>query len=461
MKKVVSKIGTLAFLLSTLFICTACPDDHEKDEVKVDRTSLSFEAKGGQQSILVTSNTNWMVGGTNEWCTVTPSTGNGNSSITINVTSNNMSSDRSNTLTIMAGDATTTITISQAAPQFSVTPTEITLLSNEGSYSAISITTTSKWTASTSAKWLHLSSTSGEGYTMVTVTALSDNTSAEEREATVNILMEGGMSQSVRVSQRAKYISAYVDIDNILALTNSVAFRQSYRGDVSYYYIAYLSKSSSAGWTDDKVVSTITKQFDADKPSDDGEPEVYFIDELTANSSYYLYTVAYNEKGEQGPLQRYEVNTPRAINNRPRVTYGNISYDTNYWYWSTTIGPYAKRYYMVAYDDEMAYIFMAYYGDALIAYLMKEDIDSGDITPIVNSGNWNMRRTTDAIYFYSAAWAQDDDGKMAGELDYRGGQISSARSMAPMERRGKANMGHVSEKKLKKDAEHMKVFVME
>lgn len=306
-----------------------------------------------------------------------------------------------------------------------VNPTEISLLAEKGSNSTFSIITDGEWQANCASDWLHLSSTSGNGDATITVSAVSANDSDVKRDAIINV-QSGDKVVSINVSQDAKYISAYADvnIDNMVILTKSIAFEVTGRGNVSFFRLVTLPKSSSAGLTDDKIVSQNTKNWEL------ADDEVYWIPDLTQNTDYYLYTVAFDEKGNQGPVQRFEFKTARSVTNRPRITYGSVIAKDGYWKWTTTMNAYTKKYYMLATDDVNFINFLRLTSEAYIAYCLKEDVNRGELTPLIQNGDWNMSKNSN--YFLSASWAIGENDAFAGEIDLIGGGLSNSRSTTKM-----------------------------
>ena len=70
-----------------------------------DKQTLSFSQSSGSEYIAVKSNVGWSVTSTAAWCTVTPSRGNGDGSITVSVTRNEAFSPRNATITITLDDS--------------------------------------------------------------------------------------------------------------------------------------------------------------------------------------------------------------------------------------------------------------------------------------------------------------------------------------------------------------------
>ena len=305
----------------------------------------------------------------------------------------------------------------------SVTPTDISLMSSEGATASFSITASSNWVIQCDADWVNLSSRGGNGNSSINVTALSENKTASERVTTITVTC-GDQSKQITVKQLPAYKNVAVNVTDIVTLTSSAAFKLTFSEDVSYFYFGTLS-AEAAGWPDDRIASKLATGS-AEKPSDN---DTYGIGGLNSNSSYYLCAVAYNAQGERGPVTKTLITTKPYTTNRARVTYGSVTYSSSYWYWATTIGPYASKYYMVAYSGIDAYIFNNY-PDALVAAIIQNAVNKGTNTPIIQNGEWNRSRNSGS-YFYSAAWAKDANNEWSPELDEK--YYSTSSSSAPAE----------------------------
>jgi hypothetical protein len=92
------------------------------ESLKVSAKSLTFLAEGGSNNFTITSNTSWTITSDQSWCTLSPSSGSGNSSISVNVQENTSTQLRSATLSMKADEITQTIPVTQAgANQSSIT----------------------------------------------------------------------------------------------------------------------------------------------------------------------------------------------------------------------------------------------------------------------------------------------------------------------------------------------------
>ena len=70
--------------------------------LNVDKNSLEFEKDGGNQSFVITSNTNWTIT-CPDWCTLSKKSGNGNATITVTATKNDKAEQRSGQI-VISGD---------------------------------------------------------------------------------------------------------------------------------------------------------------------------------------------------------------------------------------------------------------------------------------------------------------------------------------------------------------------
>lgn len=91
----------------------------KEDEVIANPSSVNFDGVGGTQTIQITSNTGWTVGGAPDWLTVFPTQGTDNGTITLTAKTNS-GSPRNCILYVQAGEASTTVSVNQSGQD--VTP---------------------------------------------------------------------------------------------------------------------------------------------------------------------------------------------------------------------------------------------------------------------------------------------------------------------------------------------------
>lgn len=117
MKKYFWNLMAVVAVVMSGVIITACGSDDDdviaSDEVSAETTSVELKAEGETVNVSIFSNRQWNITGAPDWFTVSPNQGSKNSTITISAKANPTSVARTSTLYIKAGDAMTTISVSQ------------------------------------------------------------------------------------------------------------------------------------------------------------------------------------------------------------------------------------------------------------------------------------------------------------------------------------------------------------
>ncbi|NLZ94496.1 MAG: BACON domain-containing protein, partial [Bacteroidales bacterium] len=100
--------------LSIALMMGACQKD-EEPYVRFNTTEVTMSDVGGEETITFETNASWIASTSESWCSVTPSRGGQSSErTTIRLSANNGYEARTCELTIMAGDVSETITITQS-----------------------------------------------------------------------------------------------------------------------------------------------------------------------------------------------------------------------------------------------------------------------------------------------------------------------------------------------------------
>ena len=164
--------------------------------------SLKTAVSAGESyDITVTSNTDWTVVESLDWASVGPASGSGDSTVTVTVDANITTSPRSGTITI--GGQAHSLSQNGAAAFVTIDPSLKTVVSGGESYD-ITISSNTDWTVTESLDWASVSSTSGSGDGVVTVT-VDGNSSASSRSGTITI---GGEVHSLNQTATASDINA-------------------------------------------------------------------------------------------------------------------------------------------------------------------------------------------------------------------------------------------------------------
>lgn len=190
-------------------------------QFSVQPTSLSFGFNASSKQLTINSNYPWTyVSGETSWCTIDTKSGDGADTINVSVTENTSTSQtRSATLLFknekgLEGRVTVSQEVHEAYT-VSVQPTSVTLQKASGSQASITISANQGWSISGTPAWATLSKSSGTGNDTVTITAASENTSTDERSATLTITGSQSGSATVTLKQNATEVVWSVSPESI------------------------------------------------------------------------------------------------------------------------------------------------------------------------------------------------------------------------------------------------------
>lgn len=168
-------------------------------------TSINVAAVANNSaSFSVTSNTSWAVSSNQTWLTVSPTSGSNNGTISISVLANPMALARTATISVSGVSNPQTITVTQAAasPLLSVSSSNLSVASAEGSTASFFIDSNTSWNLSSNQNWLSASAVSGIGNNQIILTAAS-NTTSTARTAEITVSATGIASKIISVTQGA------------------------------------------------------------------------------------------------------------------------------------------------------------------------------------------------------------------------------------------------------------------
>jgi uncharacterized protein (TIGR02145 family) len=176
------------------------------------KTSIPDISAAGDrdQSIGVTSNTSWNASVTyapgavaTDWCTVSPTSGSQNRTVSVDIKANPTTAQRAATITFTGSGLTKEVSVTQdgAAPTLTTKPSSISTTSAAGS-ETITVESNTAWTvASNATDWCTVDPTSGDGNGAVTVT-ITESSATASRTATITFTYNG-QTKTVAVTQTA------------------------------------------------------------------------------------------------------------------------------------------------------------------------------------------------------------------------------------------------------------------
>jgi hypothetical protein len=230
------RAATITFTAGTLTRKVAVTQTGAPPELNTDTTAIDANFLAGTYSVAITSNSTWTatVNAAATWCTVSPATGTGNGTVTVNVTEQPIAMQRAATITFTAGTFTCAVIVTQAGVPATLT-TDVTAINatyTAGAY-AVTITSNSTWTATVppAAAWCTIVPASGDGNGTVTVNVTEN--AAVTRAATITIAA-GTLTRAVAVTQAGVLT---IDISSIQAVSTAGTYT--------------VAVTSNAAWTTD------------------------------------------------------------------------------------------------------------------------------------------------------------------------------------------------------------------
>lgn len=164
---------------------------------------LSAAASSSSNSFSISSNTTWSITSTENWLTLSKTSGEGNETITLDVAENTKTTTRTATLEVKRNDGTASslISISQAAaaPRLQLTSHE-SIVGAEAQSVSLSYSSNSTVTVSCAQNWVALKTSADENGGTVEV-SISQNTGADTRIASISFRTEGLAEQLFSLSQ--------------------------------------------------------------------------------------------------------------------------------------------------------------------------------------------------------------------------------------------------------------------
>lgn len=210
------KTKLISILMLSLLSLFACQKKNQPNTLSVDPAQVTISKNGGSAMLaLETDADSWNISNpASDWLVVSNTSGTEkNAQISLNVETKTLTA-RTDTLTIMAGDATPVqVMVSQASSDYlyNLSSSENSLnLKRSGDSATLTVTTDAQeWAMSTDADWLQLSKTAGgQGSTSVDLTA-PENTGADARTATITLTAEHAPTVEITVTQKGEIYPNY------------------------------------------------------------------------------------------------------------------------------------------------------------------------------------------------------------------------------------------------------------
>ena len=192
-------------------------------ELEVSPQTMSFEAQGvAEQTITVTANDEWTITGAPDWLTVTPTSGNGNATVSIKANDYDGFVLRDAEITVTCLELSCAVKVTQLAvtPSLAVDLKEATVDYKGGGVN-LKITSNAPWTITSDVDWVTANPSSGTGNADV-VLSVAPNMERAGRDAAITVTENvSGATIIFYVTQGEAPASRYSDSLALVAIYNA------------------------------------------------------------------------------------------------------------------------------------------------------------------------------------------------------------------------------------------------
>lgn len=411
------KFYRFAFIMALVITsCGGSDDDEVTIQLSASPTSFTLSSDGDSQVLKIQSNTSWLITGAAGWLSVSNSSGKGNASIVLTAQENKDIDERKCTLIIQSegSEISEPVSVVQqgVSVSLSVDVKEVNLI-EVGKEEAFNITCNTSWNISGAPEWLNISSTSGTGNATIKVSAKSVNNSPSDRDVTLSI-SASGTSQSIKVIQKAGLAAeSNVKANTVVVLSNCFATDFVYDANVTYFYAVAYKTSFIERYTDEEIIDMMETAENRCTPNDDYVISFY---NLSTETPYTLFLLGFNKDGERGELIKKDITT-KSGTNQAEAYVSNVKSSSTKWFWDTTIGSYATKYYQWVLEYNSYYYESS---DGLVAWHFYKNIKEKNNTnfdPIVQSGSWSRARTAGVTRLQTVTWGVGQNEELGGTIE--------------------------------------------
>ena len=169
-------------------------------------SEIKFYSREESKTVNISSNLNWEVTSMPEWLSVTPLSGRGNGEVTVTVSENVSTNQRSGAIVITSPGLTISTSINVTQLGKTLTPSTTYLeFGDKGGEQQFEIISDGAWSSSASASWFSATPLSGAGDALITV-SVEENNAESERSGTIKYTF-GEKETDVYIYQKGKYFN--------------------------------------------------------------------------------------------------------------------------------------------------------------------------------------------------------------------------------------------------------------
>ena len=300
----------------------------------------------------------------------------------------------------------------------SVSPTSVSLLSDKGSTSSLTITASGEWSLASCPEWLHVSATSGNGTTTLILTALSENWSSESRSAVLSFI-SGGNTASATISQLPSMSEGLeVQTSNMTIMSDGFACDLKFGPKTKGYREAFFTEEAIKTMTERDIYNKLMEQSEYS-----GSADYTFLPGWVDPGTKLVYCVAaYGNENNADGSHKYGPMTKVQITTKAKTLYDDmyisLSYTSSRWTVATSrTGQYGQRcdeYYYYAAEGDYADDLQFYANKvtyAFLAHFIFEPMIAKDPNDGYKYGPQTMTFTRYEDQFFCATWGKDRDTK--------------------------------------------------
>ncbi|MFR9510085.1 MAG: leucine-rich repeat protein [Rikenellaceae bacterium] len=216
-------------------------------------SSKRVTADSGSFDIDVISNGDWTASESSDWLSVSPTSSNGNQTVTISYYENTYTSSRSGSIAFVINGICTNFTITQEAAAeatLAIYPATKVISSDSGSF-IVDVTSNTDWTVNENLNWATVSPTSGSGNGSVTINYTENSSETTQRVGTITFAA-GGKTASLAVTQTVAEPEVVQPTLSISASSSQIqvggdSITAQITSNTSWYFAGFMTTGSSVG----------------------------------------------------------------------------------------------------------------------------------------------------------------------------------------------------------------------
>lgn len=407
--------------------------------ITITPNSIEIGAGAQKTKVQLKASESWYIISPDPWYTVSPRSGSGNAEITIDVTKNPYTYERTSNIRVYSTrdniERATLKLVQEESTETSkylyLNLSEINFSNSANDQQSFIVSSNTSWSIYSCPSWLKLSTSSGSYNSTVYATTNSSNTSGTTRTGYIRVKSSDGKTASIYVTQGSSTSSnSVVTPTNIVTLKDAIALDFNFSSSVYKFQYLMLSKSVADSYSTTQIMSMVKDQ--TIKYASDYDGYFIYYTGMNPSTSYVFYCVGINYNGEYGALKSTTITTKNSSNTAyTEISDVIYSYASGEWQWSTTKNSSAQKFYMVEWQGTESDLDNVYgKADIVVAWLMNQRINKypstdGKLYTDTNA-DWTWNRSNSSYdHLVLATWSMNSSSSLAGIICNYAGYLSS------------------------------------